>query len=173
MARWKIHHLWMIFPLKPPFTWDFPASHVWVPKAIYHHGHFRKDFLNLRKYYHNFATGERMRQSPTVVPNTDEPGVEGNNGLKEAKAPAMVENLAGKPGETHGIHSPRCSDAPCMACLVYIYLQNWVMFGGKCNNVGKSSSTMELLESWKLPWSRGWDYLSASADMVMSHVMVI
>eukprot|EP00437_Effrenium_voratum_P008468 CAMPEP_0181427500 /NCGR_PEP_ID=MMETSP1110-20121109/16204_1 /TAXON_ID=174948 /ORGANISM="Symbiodinium sp., Strain CCMP421" /LENGTH=624 /DNA_ID=CAMNT_0023550715 /DNA_START=39 /DNA_END=1913 /DNA_ORIENTATION=+ len=27
------------------------------------------------KYYHNFATGERMRQSPERVPNTAEPGV--------------------------------------------------------------------------------------------------
>ena len=28
MACWKIRPLWMIFPLKCQFTWDFPACHV-------------------------------------------------------------------------------------------------------------------------------------------------
>merc|ERR1719356_1729039 len=28
------------------------------------------------KYYHNFQTGERMRQSPRRVPNTEDPGAE-------------------------------------------------------------------------------------------------
>ena len=45
-----------------------------------------QQLLFYRKYYHNFATGERMRQSPTLVPNSDEPGVEGSSGVKEAKA---------------------------------------------------------------------------------------
>ena len=24
---------WIIFPLNPPFTWDFPANYVWLPKG--------------------------------------------------------------------------------------------------------------------------------------------
>ena len=32
MACWKIHHLWMIFQLKPPFLEDFPL-HVWIPEG--------------------------------------------------------------------------------------------------------------------------------------------
>ncbi|CAL1131568.1 unnamed protein product, partial [Cladocopium goreaui] len=54
------------------------------------------------KYYHNFATGERMRQSPTAVPNTDEPGVEGNNGLKEAKAALGQEDESPRKEERAG-----------------------------------------------------------------------
>eukprot|EP00435_Cladocopium_sp_Y103_P020606 s10_g5.t1 len=63
------------------------------------------------KYYHNFATGERMRQSPTVVPNTDEPGVEGNNGLKEAKAALGQEDESPRKEERGGSAPLRGSDA--------------------------------------------------------------
>lgn len=53
---------------------------LWLsPQQLCYHS------ADYRKYYHNFATGERMRQSPTLVPNTDEPGVSGNS-VKEAKA---------------------------------------------------------------------------------------
>ena len=30
-------HLWMIFPLKPPFIGDFPASHVWWNQRVHTH----------------------------------------------------------------------------------------------------------------------------------------
>ena len=30
--QWNMNHVWIIFPLKPPFTWNFPASHVWLPE---------------------------------------------------------------------------------------------------------------------------------------------
>eukprot|EP00913_Durusdinium_trenchii_P028813 g27018.t1 len=45
------------------------------------------------KYYHNFSTGERMRQSPIRIPNTDEAGVEGNS-IKDAKAALGEEDVS-------------------------------------------------------------------------------
>lgn len=49
----------------PPESSDAVLSNYWHP------------FYDIRgvKYYHNFATGERMRQSPRRLPNTEDPGV--------------------------------------------------------------------------------------------------
>eukprot|EP00440_Ansanella_granifera_P015433 gb/GFBE01016777.1/.p1 GENE.gb/GFBE01016777.1/~~gb/GFBE01016777.1/.p1 ORF type:complete len:657 (+),score=155.04 gb/GFBE01016777.1/:1-1971(+) len=43
------------------------------------------------KYYHNFATGERMRQSPRRVPNTDDPGAEAHTPRPQDVAKALAE----------------------------------------------------------------------------------
>merc|ERR1740117_1130116 len=48
------------------------------------------------KYYHNFATGERMRQSPRRVPNTLDPGAELTKILdKDPPEKTLAETLTG------------------------------------------------------------------------------
>merc|ERR1719310_1911073 len=49
-------------------------------------------FYDIRgvKYYHNFATGERMRQSPRRVPNTLDPGAEDKPPALQDKDPDML-----------------------------------------------------------------------------------
>jgi hypothetical protein len=44
------------------------------------------------KYFHNFNTGERMRQSPNQVPNEAEPGAEGQGALEQAESALRMQN---------------------------------------------------------------------------------
>lgn len=52
------------------------------------------------KYYHNFLTGERMRQSPRRVPNTADPGVnpEDTEGMDITSPLAKAAEATGRPG---------------------------------------------------------------------------
>lgn len=62
------------------------------------------------KYYHNFATGERMRQSPRRVPNTADPGAEPSqetlrrdhkHGAFSIKSSAGNDNQKWDPSDAH------------------------------------------------------------------------
>jgi len=80
------------------------------------------------KYYHNFATGERMRQSPRRVPNTEDAGAEAHTPTAEDVTNALAEANAGE-GMGNMLESPMATGASG--------------FGQTGDNFGKTGTSMK------------------------------
>eukprot|EP00931_Biecheleriopsis_adriatica_P005941 TRINITY_DN107403_c0_g1_i1.p1 TRINITY_DN107403_c0_g1~~TRINITY_DN107403_c0_g1_i1.p1 ORF type:complete len:643 (-),score=141.52 TRINITY_DN107403_c0_g1_i1:135-2063(-) len=80
------------------------------------------------KYYHNFATGERMRQSPRRVPNTEDAGAEAHTPTAEDVTNALAEANAGE-GMGNMLESPMATGASG--------------FGQTGDNFGKTGASMK------------------------------
>jgi len=65
------------------------------------------------KYYHNFRTGERMRQSPRRVPNSADPGAPPDQKIiKEEDEEKAVKEATCLPGEIRDLMSPTKKPQP-------------------------------------------------------------